>query len=1343
MNLMKRNLTIRKKNRSRRKFLKSTGAFFAGLTFIKPFSMSAVSSANERRSAKDDHLFMQDLPKQQDPILPDGIKAVWDISKAWRDATPTRERICINGLWQWQPVVQQSDQVPSDGWGYFKVPGNWQGVNNYMQRDSQRLYPHPDWSAKKFENLTTAWYKREITIPAAWKNRRIVLNIDYVNSSALIFINDKPAGEIMFPGGESDLTSFCSPGHNYSLAIKLTALPLQDVVAVFSDSNAPRTGKGTVARPGLCGDVYLSGLPLKTMIKDVRIYTSYRRKEVTFRIAIDNLNPDAKYSINAIITDKGMKVVEFTDRTFKNAEMTGGYVNITEKWKPDKLWDIHTPGNMYDLTVSLFASNKKLIDTSFSTRFGFREFWIEGRDFYLNGSRIYLSAVPFDNGQIGAALACYEGARESMRRLKSFGINFVYTHNYGCEPGTHISFAEILKAADDEGMLISLSQPHFGQYEWTAEDADKKNGYAHHAGFYTSVAQNHPSVVFFSMSHNATGYTDDMNPDLIDGINRTDSQWSQNNVKKALRAEALVSEMDPSRIVYHHSSGNLSPIHSSNFYPNWVPIQEMNDWFEHWATVGVKPLMLCEFGAPFTWDWAIYRGWYKGKREFGSAIVPWEFCLAEWNAQFLGDKAYMISEMEKENLRWEASRFSEGAVWSRNNYPYNFDSRVLEERNPVFAMHIRGNWRSFRTWGVSINSPWHHGPYFKMKEDLINERKEFAVDWENLQYPGLSPDFISERASRMDLDVGNNRADWIPNEAGEALIENNMALLAYIAGKPTAFTSQDHNFRPGSSFKKQLVVINNSRESVSCECKWKLNLPVPVEGSQSFILETGQQERIPLTFKLPTELEPGNYELGTSVKFNNAELRNDTFFVHIVPSISLSEFNAKVALFDPEGSTGMLLKNMGIAFQTVKSGDDLSEFDILVLGKKAFTTDSEGIKLDAVKKGLKVIIFEQTSEVLERRFGFRVQEYGLRKVYRCIPDHPVLEGLGEENLRDWEGDSTIVPSRLRFEDDKSLFNGVQTVKWCDIPVTRIWRCGNRGNVATVLIEKPTCGNFLPLIDGGYSLHYTPLMEYREGTGVVIFCQMDVTGRSETEPAAEKLVWNLLKYMSEWKPGKIKQAVYSGNNEGLEHLKKTGISCTDYVRKPDPDQVLVIGPGGGLKIASDKIIIEKWMKAGGQLLAIGCDQADTDAILTFKVIFRKEEHIAAWFEPFGNSSFFAGISPADVHFRAPKELSKVSSGAVSTGDGILAYSQDGKSVFCQIVPWQLDYSREQHNVKQTYRRTSFMLSRLMGNMGISSSVPILDHISTPVVADKNEKRWLDGLYVDVPEEWDDPYRFFRW
>ncbi len=134
---------------------------------------------------------------------------------------------------------------------------------------------------------------------------------------------------------------------------------------------------------------------------------------------------------------------------------------------------------------------------------------------------MFLSLVPLDNAQVGAALATYAAAKESFLRLKSFGINFVYTHNYGCEPGSHLSFSEILRAADDTGVLVALSQPHFSAYDWKTPDADQTNGYAAHAAFYARVAGNHPSVVAYAMSHNATGYNEDMNPLKMDGLSRS------------------------------------------------------------------------------------------------------------------------------------------------------------------------------------------------------------------------------------------------------------------------------------------------------------------------------------------------------------------------------------------------------------------------------------------------------------------------------------------------------------------------------------------------------------------------------------------------------------------------------------------------------------------------------------------------------------------------------------------------------------------------------------------------------------------------------------------------------
>ncbi len=599
-------------------------------------------------------LMMLDLRAHADEFaapVPEGVKVVWSPEQAHHETTPTRERICINGLWRWQPAGSRTEQPPARGWGYFKVPGCWPGITDYLQKDSQTIYPHPDWKDARLAGLTSAWYEREFAVPGHWANRRIAVYVEYLNSYATVFVDGKSAGAIRFPGGEVDLTSACRPGGKHRLGLLVLAMPLRGVMLSYNDTASARQVRGTVPRRGLCGDVYLVGTPAGARIADVRVETSVRKGQVSVDAALQQLDAAGRYSLRARIAQDGREVTEFASKVLDTNDLAGGRITFTGNWKPDRLWDLHTPGNAYSLSLSLLDERGEVLDTALNVRFGFREFWIDGRDFYLNGTRIFLSAVPFDNAQIGAASAGYAAARESLERLKSFGINFVYTHNYGCEPGSHLSFAEILRAADDVGMLVSFSQPHFSHYEWRAPDADRDNGYQRHAEFYVRQAQNHPSVVFYSMSHNATGYNEDMNPDLIDGIHDPRETWALNNTRLALRAEAIVRRLDPSRIVYHHSSGNLGSMHTTNFYPNFAPIQELSDWFEHWATRGVKPMFTCEYGAPFTWDWAMYRGWYKGERTFGSARVPWEVCFAEWNAQFLGDQAFRISAMEKANLR--------------------------------------------------------------------------------------------------------------------------------------------------------------------------------------------------------------------------------------------------------------------------------------------------------------------------------------------------------------------------------------------------------------------------------------------------------------------------------------------------------------------------------------------------------------------------------------------------------------------------------------------------------------------------------------------------------------------
>jgi beta-galactosidase len=1270
--------------------------------------------------------------------LPAGVIAEWDLAKASRETTPTRERICLNGLWRWQPAHPPNSQLPTSGWGYFKVPGSWPGITDYMQKDSQTVHAHPDWRNVSLGSISAAWYERDFTAPVGWAGRRITVSFEYLNSYAEVYLDGDLVGEVRFPGGEIDLSSAVRPAVNQRLSLLVVALPLQGVMQSYTDTAAAREVRGSVARRGLCGDVFLVSTPAGPRVADVRVATSVRRQELTLDAALEGLIRGHSYELRARVREHGQIVKECASPSFTSEQLEAGRFVWTISWMPPEFWDLHTPQITHALEVTLHGAASDALDEFWNVRFGFREFWIEGRDFFLNGSRIHLSMVPLDNAQVGAALANYPAARESLERLKSFGINYVYTHNYGCEPGSHLGFTEILRAADDVGMLVGFSQPHFSHYDWRAADADGENGYARHAAFYVRAAQNHPSVVMYAMSHNATGYHEDMNPEMIDGIQAPRDAWATRNVALAQRAEAIVRRLDPSRIVYHHASGNLGPLHAINFYPNFVPIQELSDWFGSWADRGVKPVFLCEYGAPFTWDWTMYRGWYRGEREFGSAKVPWEFCLAEWNAQFLGDRAFPISEPERENLRWEAAQFRAGRLWHRWDYPHQVGSTRFDERYPVFEAYLTDNWRAFRTWGVSAISPWEHGHFWKLRDGVDRSRRAWSVDWEQLQRPGFSPDYVDRQYERVDLAF--DRSDWIITPAAAALHRNNRPLLAYLGGKPAAFTSKDHNVLPGESIEKQLIVINDSRETVTCDVRWSLELPRPITGAHQIAVDTGEQARIPLRLVLPVTLVPGRFQLRAVFDFSTGERQEDSLFLEVLPSPGAFEWDTKTALFDPRGETAALLQELGVRAQAVDAGADLSSYDLLIVGKAALEATTPAPDIRRVRDGLKVILFEQTSETLERRFGFRVQEYGLRQVFRRQPDHPILAGISESHLRDWRGEATILAPRLTYELRPR--HG-PTVSWCDLTVTRLWRAGNRGNVSSVMIEKPVRGDFQPILDGGYSLQYSPLLEYREGRGVVLFCQLDVTARTEPDPAADTLVRNLLRYLATWQPSPRRAMRYAGDPGGREHLSALGLDPAPVTGGELPaNTVLVLGPGAGREWIGHAAAVRRWLEAGGHLLALGLDQDEVRDFLGLQVSIVAQEHISTSFEPFGCNSFFAGIGPADLHNRDPRPLPLVTAGAEVIGNGVLARAHNRNVIFCQLVPWQFE-GTGQMNLKRTHRRVSFLVSRLLANLGVAGSTPLLSRFSQPPDSAEPAPRWAEGFYLDQPEEWDDPYRFFRW
>jgi hypothetical protein len=89
---------------------------------------------------------------------------------------------------------------------------------------------------------------------------------------------------------------------------------------------------------------------------------------------------------------------------------------------------------------------------------------------------------------------------------------------------------------------------------------------------------------------------------------------------------------------------------------------------------------------------------------------------------------------------------------------------------------------------------------------------------------------------------------------------------------------------------------------------------------------------------------------------------------------------------------------------------------------------------------------------------------------------------------------------------------------------------------------------------------------------------------------------------------------------------------------------------------------------------------------------------------------------------------------------------GNVVFCQLPPFDVSKTMgtDQLNRRRTFERTSFAVSRLLANLGVSGATPLLARFGDPVdPSNAAVARCLDGLYLTRPTEWDDPYRFFGW
>ena len=1287
----------------------------------------------------------------------------WSLDGAWKMSSSTRARWSLNGLWGFRPALTNDAAGvapgPEDNWGWGKIPSVWNSPNSWGCK-AQEVWLS-DWfedhGVKSFEK-DRAWYRRDFEMPAEAAGKRVVLTFTMLQTRAVVYVDGARAAEVTFPGGEADITAFAKPGKRQSVILDVTAYPLNPTTLDFNAPDRATEKKSEVKLKGVTGDVYLDVMP-----KEVRRIASATAEadtahgRITFVAEIEDgergkVKGEGWKVVARVYDINDFKVIkEFKDpkhpnvpkdpkdindlkplKVFESGELTpdaDGRLAFTADWPDAKHWDTHTPGNRYACRIELWGA--ALLDAALPFEFGFRDVKIVGRDLLLNGVPIHLRALYNRSINASANVACKASALELCRRLKSEGFNFIIAGNYNFSPGSVSYMDALLEACDESGVLFSFSLPHVRDYNFQLDKPDVAARYRELTRWAIRRVRNHPSVISYAMNHNCTGYTGDMNPLRIDGVYapKDTPQRSFRNRHQAQIAARIARSIDGTRPIYHHESGNLDDFHTVNIYLNWAPVQERSDWLQHWSEAGVKPLFFVEWGMPHISSWSSYRG----------PLFIWR-CTAfqslwasEFAAAFRGDAAYEgdVPEVVKA-LRNEEKLWAEGEPfsWGRLNQPLR---DLTNNYYGVQSLYMADNWRSHRAWGITAMLPWDQGGFHRSL--VPSSPCENPARWQNLKAPGIVPDSICPDG----WDTGTGAATGIVRTVvGETLVRWNAEDCGFIGGDGT-FTDKSHHFRPGETVKKTLVILNDRR--VPQEVAWTCELADGRAGARPSRMELSREGRaparprlsgtvtvppggrrdVPVSFALPAK--PGTFELAATFTFAGGNVQRDAFTLETYASAKTAAVKG-LFLYDPKGSTEKKFGRLGIAHtradieQIVQSlWQNGAPRPSVVIGRCCLTKDVfDRLVVPTARGGGRVLVFEQDKAALES-VGFRVQAYGLRNAFPRYRDKELGPPLAEAMLRDWNGEATLLPPCLEgIPDVEVRYN---TDSWAGFRNTRVWRCRNRGNVASVIPEKPTVGDWRALVDGGFDLQYAPLLDWTIGDGRITFCQLDVTDRTVDDPVADDLVNRLVSRLGTsariWpkKPYACGMQAYMlardlgtgfiGEYKGTESGQWSDYVVTTGARKPEGFDKKIAKGGRVVCLGLTAKEVAEWSP-------VPLAMAPTNGCYASRI-----EKLPPELNGLSNADWsWHGAMDFDA-FTEPSAEGNAAFRLVRHGNGWLA--------FWQVPPWAIDEVAKPY-LRTTKRHAQYMLCRLLGNMECNFGGTAI-------------------RYADVPVAEDDPYRYYRW
>lgn len=364
-----------------------------------------------------------------------------------------REAVDLDGVWNfstdpgnkgeaegWFKPAVQLPAMPLPGYapeadGTIRVPGIW---------DNQGYGTETD---KVYHNFAgKGWYKREVQIPQAWAGQRAFLIITGASRCTKVWMDEHFLGEHVgfLSIQEYDVTDFAAPGKKATITIQVDSDqhweidPLFGACSLADFMDIEWGGIWGHVRLESRADAWLSDLFVQADVPGSRCSVSATRNGAAGLADMAKLEvfDSAGHSVAGISTPLDPATPSIAmDAALPDAQL----------WTPD------TPV-LYTARLSLLNAGQAI--DSVETRFGMRQFAIDGPHLLLNGKRIMLRGYGDDHiyPEQMAMPSDKELHLARLRVIKSYGFNHVRHHSTIMPP-------EYYEACDEIGMITTAEFP--------------------------------------------------------------------------------------------------------------------------------------------------------------------------------------------------------------------------------------------------------------------------------------------------------------------------------------------------------------------------------------------------------------------------------------------------------------------------------------------------------------------------------------------------------------------------------------------------------------------------------------------------------------------------------------------------------------------------------------------------------------------------------------------------------------------------------------------------------------------------------------------------------------------